>query len=73
MIEIFTAKWCGPCAELKMKMLNIPHVNIDIDENKDLAQARGVDAIPTVFVTENGVETKILGMPSSEFFEKYSV
>ena len=72
MIEVFTMRGCGPCAELKMKMLNIPHINIDIDENKDLAHARGVNAVPTIFVTENGTETKILGIPGSEFFEKYS-
>ena len=73
MIEIFTAKWCGPCVELKMKMLNVPHVNIDVDENPELAKSRGVNAVPSIFITENGTETKILGMPGSEFFEKYSV
>jgi thiol:disulfide interchange protein len=54
----FTATWCGPCQEMKrttwsdntvgraMESRFVP-VKIDIDENRSLAIAYGIDGVPT--------------------------
>jgi thioredoxin-like negative regulator of GroEL len=53
----FTASWCGPCRLMARTTLtnqsvvqalaNLSHVAIDIDERRQLAEQRGVQAVPT--------------------------
>ena len=62
----FTATWCGPCQEMKrttwsdntvrraMERRFVP-VKIDIDENRSLAIAYGIEAVPTfILLNETG-------------------
>lgn len=68
----FWATWCPPCKELKpiIEALEkeyegkIEIKSIDVDQNKDLAQKFGVQAIPTlVFLDAKGNElSRIVGL-----------
>lgn len=49
----FSATWCGPCQQLKpsidqLKKEGKPIVQIDVDQNKELAKKFNVSSIPTV-------------------------
>jgi thiol:disulfide interchange protein len=69
----FTATWCGPCQEMKrttwsdntvrraMERRFVP-VKVDIDENRSLASAYGIEAVPTfIWLDDSG---KALGQTS---------
>ncbi len=67
MVEVkkFYGEWCSPCKllapvieEIKKEITNVKFVDIDVDENGDLASQYGVRAIPTVVIEKNGVEVK---------------
>ena len=68
----FWATWCPPCKELKPTIEalekeyegKIEIRSIDVDQNKDLAQKFGVQAIPTlVFLDAKGNElSRIVGL-----------
>jgi thioredoxin 1 len=68
----FWATWCPPCKELKPTIEalekeyegRIEIKSIDVDQNKDLAQKFGVQAIPTlVFLDAKGKElSRIVGL-----------
>jgi thiol:disulfide interchange protein len=58
----FTAEWCGPCQSMKgttwadrgveSALRGYVPVKIDIDENRDLAEAYSIDAVPTFAVLD---------------------
>ena len=57
----FFATWCGPCRmiaphleEIANERNDIIVVKVDVDEEPGLAQAFGVQVIPTLFVIKNG-------------------
>jgi thioredoxin 1 len=68
----FWATWCPPCKQLKPTIEalekeyegKIEIKSIDVDENKDLAQKFGVQAVPTlVFLDAKGNElSRIVGL-----------
>jgi thioredoxin 1 len=68
----FWATWCPPCKQLKPTIEalekeyegKIEIKSIDVDQNKDLAQKFGVQAIPTlVFLDAKGNElSRIVGL-----------
>jgi len=50
----FTASWCGPCqriapifVKLAEEMPDVVFVKVDVDENEQVAQACGIQAMPT--------------------------
>jgi thioredoxin 1 len=58
----FSASWCSPCKVLTSIIENnppaIPLVEIDIDEDYELAAKYKVRGVPTLIVVENGEEIK---------------
>jgi len=56
----FSSEWCGPCKMIspileKLRDEGLIHViNIDVDENKELAQALNIYALPTLLFFFNG-------------------
>mgnify|MGYP001723015828 CR=1 FL=1 len=57
------ATWCGPCrafgpifeaASNEPENANIAFVKVDIDANQDLAQAAGIQAVPTLMIAKQG-------------------
>ncbi len=58
----FNATWCGPCKKLKpileaiaqKNAAKIKLIEIDVDENSDLANAKQVSSIPYVEIYHNG-------------------
>jgi thioredoxin 1 len=59
-LAIFFASWCSPCKVLASIIENnppaIPLVEIDIDEDSELAAKYKVRGVPTLIVVENGEE-----------------
>lgn len=76
MIKIidFYADWCGPCQRLKPILkeieserddVNVEYINID--ENMDLAQEKGVASLPTIIFEKDGVEyNRIQGLVTKQ-------
>lgn len=67
MVEVkkFFGTWCQPCKllapiidEIKGELSNVRFVDIDVDEESDLASKYGVRGVPTVVIEKNGVEVK---------------
>ena len=56
----FGATWCAPCRAVKPVLEKVESstgvtiVDIDIDENSELAEQFGVRSVPTVFAIKNG-------------------
>ena len=72
-VKKFSASWCGPCRMLAPMMESIKpayngvkFVDIDIDENSELAAQYGVRSVPTVIVEKDGVEVnRFVGVQSA--------
>lgn len=67
MVEVkkFSAQWCQPCKmlapivnEIKGEMTNVKFVDVDVDEQFELASKYGVRGVPTVVIEKDGVEVK---------------
>ncbi len=67
MLEVkrFSAVWCGPCRALAPVMEGIKSqysnvvfetIDVDVDENFELAGKYGIRSVPTVVIEKNGVE-----------------
>lgn len=58
----FSASWCSPCKVLASIIdnnpLSIPVVEVDIDEDPELATKYKVRGVPTLVVVEDGEEVK---------------
>ena len=71
----FYADWCGPCktqtpilGELAQEFdgkVKFAKVDIDVEENKDLAVKYGVISVPTLIIFSNGeVKETLVGVTS---------
>ncbi|XP_072904683.1 thioredoxin-like [Hemitrygon akajei] len=61
----FSATWCGPCkkiepdfAALSEEFTDMIFCSVDVDEVEDLAQSKGVTALPTFIIFMHGAEEK---------------
>ena len=58
----FQATWCNPCKAMSSILENvvtdIPIEEVDIDEDRDLAQRYRVRGVPTLIMLEDGIEVK---------------
>ena len=73
----FFAEWCGPCKQLspildKMAAKYADKIiiyKVDIDEEPQVAQAYGIESIPTLFFCSNGSMSVTVGAPSQNELE----
>lgn len=72
----FSATWCGPCkilspvfAQIKGEISEVNYIDIDVDTNKDMAQAYSITSIPAVIFEKDGqVVNRIIGLkPKSAY------
>lgn len=75
MIEVkrFHAAWCGPCRSLapimenvKSKFDSVNFVDVDVDEDYELAQKYFVRSVPTVIIEKDGKEVERFSGVQSE-------
>lgn len=78
MVIDFFATWCGPCKELSPILDQIEQNHkgdvifkrIDVDQEQELAQEFGIQAIPTLmFITPKGEYQTLLGLQPAEVIE----
>ena len=52
----FTALWCGPCQQAKVRLreAGVEPREVDIDRQPELASQWGVSSVPTFFVRTSG-------------------
>ena len=61
----YNATWCGPCKQLspilkewvKAQNGKVELIEIDVDENQELAKSKKIEAIPYLEMYKNGVKT----------------
>lgn len=78
MVIDFFATWCGPCKELapvldeieKNHTGEVIFKRIDVDQEQELAQEFGIQAIPTLmFITPKGEYQTLLGLQPADVIE----
>ncbi len=75
----FWATWCGPCRMVAPVLQDISEnkkatiVKVDVDQNPVLAQAFGIQSIPTLMFFQNGAENrrKLIGAQPKEVILKH--
>ena len=59
-INYFTAPWCAPCkmfgpiVDVISQELNVTVNKVNVDENKDMAEAYQVRSVPTLVIMKDG-------------------
>lgn len=75
----YNATWCGPCKKLspilkewvKAQNGKVELIEIDVDENQELAKAKNIESIPYLEMYKNGVKTwTSLGLIGKEELDK---
>jgi thioredoxin 1 len=75
----YNATWCGPCKQLspilkdwvKAQNGQVELIEIDVDENQELAKSKKIEAIPYLEMYKNGVKTwSSVGLIGKEELDK---
>jgi thioredoxin 1 len=75
----YNASWCGPCKQLspilkswvKAQNGKVELIEIDVDENQELAKSKKIEAIPYLEMYKNGVKTwSSVGLIGKEELDK---
>ena len=75
----YNATWCGPCKQLspilkewvKAQNGKVELIEIDVDENQELAKSKKIEAIPYLEMYKNGVKTwSSVGLIGKEELDK---
>lgn len=74
----FSAEWCGPCKmlspiikELSKENPNISIVDIDVDNNREIAEQYRIMSVPTLVYMIDGVEVdRSIGYISKKLLEE---
>ena len=75
----YNATWCGPCKKLspilkewvKAQNGKVELIEIDVDENQELAKAKNIESIPYLEMYKNGVKTwSSVGLIGKEELDK---
>jgi thioredoxin 1 len=77
-LVVFGAPWCNPCKASKPLLKefgaeneNITFVEVNVDDNPDIARHYSVMSVPTVVAFNGGEETgRVMGRPSRQDLEK---
>ena len=78
MMDVYTT-WCGPCKQLspilkawvKAQNGKVELIEIDVDENQELAKSKKIEAIPYLEMYKNGVKTwSSVGLIGKEELDK---
>ncbi len=70
----FWASWCGPCRllspiveELAGEMTDVNFAKVNVDDEPDLANQYGINAIPTLVLLKGGAQVaQSVGLKSKE-------
>ena len=74
----FSASWCGPCRFIEpairamaAKFTDVQFAKIDVNELSEVAQAFGVEAMPTFVLLKKGKEVdRVIGAQKDELEKK---
>ncbi|MEY2637217.1 MAG: Hydroxyacylglutathione hydrolase, partial [Bacteroidota bacterium] len=75
----YNATWCGPCKQLspilkewvKAQNGKVELIEIDVDENQELAKSMKIESIPYLEMYKNGVKTwSSIGLIGKEELDK---
>ncbi|MFB6095142.1 MAG: thioredoxin family protein [Halodesulfurarchaeum sp.] len=72
----FHAEWCGPCIAMEpiiesvAATVDVPVIEVDVDDHQDIASRYNVRSIPTyVVISEGTVTARFVGKQSREDLE----
>jgi thioredoxin 1 len=74
----FFAEWCGPCRMMMPKVHKmaedfgdeVAFIKVDVDENEDIAESEGVQAMPTFKLYKKGEQIETMSGANADKLQK---
>lgn len=74
----FFAEWCGPCRMMMPKVHamaeemaeDVVFIKVDVDENEDIAESEGVQAMPTFKIYKSGEQIETMAGANADKLKK---